>query len=555
MIGQDINELKKALINVIAQERLSGTFNAGSDQYIATAFEIIKGASNTDEILNCLKGLLGTLQAMGQGYQIGLYNADNQSMMQHYAETFSDIALSEELKNHAALEAFLSERKIFSAVEKSTRQNTMAFMYQKNLSATEQQDLRSIEFRVVQSESNPTVTAQLAGYSARASDVSKLDLKKGKTLRIPSERLQPTNAPRFGGMYSYGPQVKESHKGNEPQVYYIGPHKVEEYFATEMLNFVGVQVPKFRIADSDFQKSASKQLKGYIPMATFFSKNENLLGTELGSIAARYELDLPNQLVRNKETGENHRLGGNFFAADIGAELIQDTDFQPHDFNYGVVFEGNKFRAVAIDKDQWTPFLARSSYDEIKKNTDYRLLDSPIFANRTDEQILSMVSGLNRLISPIHGDIAPIHYIFFNSRVQHEIEKGTFSREYLYVCMKNMIDNVKLIVEHYEDKLGRNAINDFEKREILREQIVNKVITGLDQSLSEETVSTLKEDLMEDLKAVYYESHFSNQTSKKISTEDLTNVALLNELQKDAKIYLKNRDVMELSPVRPTRSS
>jgi hypothetical protein len=529
------------LIKALTDEKASLTKSNEKIPRLDAAIIILQNAQSREDLAECIKGLIASLYTLNAGYQIGgIQPPDYIKEILNNAASFSDEQIISELNKEQfkGISDAIKMSKLFEYFDpEAKRRKKIGQGIQ--LDFSDQQELNSIVSLVQKSETDPSVHSKLIGQSSRISDIAKLKKTNKKPISKNAERFIKSDAPRFGGIMSFGPHVKKSEKERESKIYYVGPHNLNEYFPTELLNFIGLTVPKFRIMDDDShatQSSASQQIEGYIPMKVFFSEPDSFQEPSLKEMASKYEFDFQNQIIKDRTSGEIYRLGGNFFGADLGAELIQDRDFQPDGFNFGLILKGNKFYAIAIDKDLWTPSF-RSSYEDIKKNVDHRIAQSPIFKVKTEDQVLALVENFSKLITPINGSLAPIHYIFFNSRVQSEVQKGTFSNEKLYVAMNNIINNAEIIINHYLEQYGVDALARFIERESIRSQLVDKAIEMMDTVPSEEIKAQIKADLMEDLRGVYYHNLLADQSEFHISAIDLNSNQLIQALSRDANTY------------------
>jgi hypothetical protein len=167
---------------------------------------------------------------------------------------------------------------------------------------------------------------------------------------------------QYRGRESFGPYLKQSKKENIYKHYYIAPHAVDEYFALEVLQYLGVDTPKGRFVLQKkqgriFVRMATKSISHYIPrdgvilenMTAHQKKKEKIYDQDDGqeevpalvTMRSRYRLDIRRQLFRDLKEKKEYKISGNLFAFDLMLTLIADPDAMAYT-NYGFQIEGNR---------------------------------------------------------------------------------------------------------------------------------------------------------------------------------------------------------------------
>lgn len=387
----------------------------------------------------------------------------------------------------------------------------------------------------------------ISTFKVRCNDSKKADLKPDLPLARTQglylfERLQGFD--KFGGRSSDGPHAIRkltkhinSKEDVEEKVFYLAPHKPLAYFAYEVLNLSGWNTPPAKLVgktginlwDNVCTGVALRQIIDYVPIGAFihqrsyeandhFIKNE----TKLQNINKNFKLNIERQTIVALATGEEYKISGNLFTADIAAHLVQDSDFQPEEYNVGLKRIGNRFFAFLIDKDEVA--FAGLSYSELQKVTDERVMKSLIFSSATKEQKLFIIKKLQRMLDD--GDISAI---FLNSRVVATKKLYHLAID-LNKLSENFIKTAKSTIEYFLFQL-QESLSDFDKRENIRLQLAKKIVTALNDTRFEIDKEAFIPIILEDLRGPYYQYLFTNKNY--VINDDLNNQLLYAKVLED----------------------
>lgn len=283
---------------------------------------------------------------------------------------------------------------------------------------------------------------------------------------------------------AYGP-----HKRNG-KIHYLGPHGPEAYFAYEIMAQLGIRTPKARVVSRKSTLTqashtlATRSIDGYITMG------------EVRKTGGAYALDIKNQVMQDQK-GHSYKISGNLFAADIVGILLGDTDFQSRTSNLGVKRVGNRFYAVAIDKEKAS--FSGKAFTELKSDPELSAItEDTLFQSRTLDQELYTVYKLSKALE---GKNSPIDQIFLNSRV---IQTPSLKTNNL-VWLNKFKRSANSLIGYYKTKHGEDCLDRFVTREAIRLNIANIVIASLE--INPKDKEALKEVIMEDLRGPYYENN------------------------------------------------
>lgn len=346
-----------------------------------------------------------------------------------------------------------------------------------------------------------------------------------KTLAKPGNKFSPCAGNKDGGSNSLGPYHYRNVKKHKFSMYYIGKHWPEiEYFCMEILQLLGINTPKARSIDGALKSSkyaqyvpgesycATRAIEGYLPNFYLLRNYTDFPKTDPRQ---RYHLNIKTQLIHDDVTGDDLKISGNYFAAYIGAILIQDTDFQEKSKNFGVILIGKRFYSMAIDKD-----LGKFSH-----NKTYSLMwhKSDFFDSAEKDQQLAVLYRIKQALEITSNNECDFDRIFNHPRVLNTtslLKDREASRDNLKYRAQSMVDHVT--------RKDANAFKDFERRERFRNRIAKYVLCRLDTSHMTDTTQ-LKEIIAEDLRAPYYKHLFENKES--ISLDDCSNANLIDAIK------------------------
>ena len=293
---------------------------------------------------------------------------------------------------------------------------------------------------------------------------------------------------------AYGPHKKTSSKG-VTKIDFLGPHGPEAYFAYEIMLRLKIRTPKARVVERKHQTLATRSIDGYITM------------DELRKGKVKLALDIDRQIIKDTNSGEEYKISGNLFAADIFAVLLNDKDFQPQTGNLGVKRVGNRFYAVAIDKEQAS--FTGKNYEKLMDEPDLsNVIHDTLFQSRTEEQKLFIIDELSKALATDESKECDIDRIFLNPRV---LATPQLSKTNINVTWcDHFKKSAHSLIEYYKKIYGDNFLEKFSEEETKREQIANAVIDALVLDDPQNQLE-LKRIIMEDLRAPYYKEIKADQ--------------------------------------------
>jgi hypothetical protein len=282
---------------------------------------------------------------------------------------------------------------------------------------------------------------------------------------------------------------------------------------------------------------ASKSIAEFIPihLVRRFSRSGIKLGYrhfdylhgKSKELQERYELDIVKQVIHDHTEKKTYRISGNLFGSDIAALLICDYDFQSDGSNFGIVKEGSRFYAVAIDKEAVR--FEGKSYEMLAKKLSDRFIDDILYKSRMDEQIMAVVYQIAQALVLDNNKQCAFDKIFSNPRVQ--------ATHQLFISPDERCVNIKKtafsIVAHYEKIYGDNFLEKYSEREKIRMQIANQVLENFDFRDNSRDFEMIKNNILEDLRGPYYAQLFSDQEKRLISKTDIDNKTLLMSILTD----------------------
>ncbi|RDI39069.1 hypothetical protein [Aquicella lusitana] len=389
-------------------------------------------------------------------------------------------------------------------------------------------------------DNRKTVTSAL--FKKRQPDFQLIGSRnESKSLLKEIGRFSPTEGERFGGHAgALGPQLKASSRmEGQPKKYYLAAHHATEYFVMEVLCRIGLNTPKARLS---FRKEtsfiddktelirtlvATESIEGYIPMTAFlnleyYTFTPNDIPKELIAYNKQYQLNIKNQVVVDLITNQKYKISGNLFAANLGAILIEDEDFQPEGLNLGLARRGDRFFAFLIDKD-----MAKIGGHDFQTITNKLSLNTfgRVFSRVTEDQKLAI---LNEIANMIEED--EFQKIFFNSRIMSTLTSGMlFEEKELEKLANNLESTAKSILSHFIDDKPE-ILAEFKAREELRRQLADSVIEciAFADEVDKEALSAI---IIEDLRAPYYRHYLTNLDY--ITKPDLHNKKLITLIAND----------------------
>lgn len=360
--------------------------------------------------------------------------------------------------------------------------------------------------------------------------------------------FSPTNGLRVGILDNWntthpdlGPHRKVKNSPDKTSVYYFirrGYNEMHiEYFAFEILNYIGVNTPKCRFSTfkrSDYisydQVLASKAIPELMPMCVFDDRRSLLSGycspnketlKQLLSWNQRYKLDIQKQIIIDTVENRQCRISGHLFCTDIAALLVDDCDFQATGFNLGVTRVGNRFFTIAIDKARAS--YQGKTYQELASppsQTYYNVVTEALYKFRMNEQALAFVYKVY-LGLQIKNGLCDFDRIFSFQRC---VNSG-MPVEQSQVWCQNLKRTASSFVEHYKNIYGADCFEAFAEREKLRDMFARQMQKEL--FFDDDYLPIL----VEDLRAPYYQSLYANQIS--FSQSDLNNRNLIEAVKAD----------------------
>lgn len=282
---------------------------------------------------------------------------------------------------------------------------------------------------------------------------------------------------------------------------------------------------------------ASKSIDGFIPIdlvRRYTTMGYKLppdyydsLNESLKYLKDRYELDIEKQVVYDYIEKKSYRISGNLFGSDIAALLIGDRDFQSDGQNFGIVKVGTRFYAAAIDKEA-VRFMGES-YQDLAKQLLYYFMDDFLYKSRMMDQVIFVVYQIAQALVTDSNSQCDFDRIFSNTRVNatHQFSISPDER-----CV-NVKKTATSIVEHYQHLHGKTVLEDFSKREVVRQRIACQVMEQVPCNESTHDFEAIKNVIIEDLRGPYYRNLLSDQSKQLICTGDIDNTKLLNAILTD----------------------
>ncbi len=338
---------------------------------------------------------------------------------------------------------------------------------------------------------------------------------------------------RYRGRESFGPFTRKTKIKKVRKKYYLAPHAKDEYFAMEILQFLGIDTPKTRFVFRKKSKKtvthiATKSIPNYIPrdgvllegLSAYQIKKEeeyeqDSSQKELPALLAmrkRYRLDIRRQVFRDVLLKKEYKISGNFFAFDVMLTLVADPDAMAYT-NFGFHIKDNRCFAVAIDKDQVK--LRGFTYHELCTKVDARIYEdndakkhvvNHIFYYREREQLLDVLYRLNDGLKLNRAGFSTFDQIFLNSRVQYT--ETLFQYPFDKKC-ENFKKSARSTLAFYEDKLEPHYLESYAHREKLRELLADMVLEELNVAHADKTF--IHNTIVQDLRGPYYKSYFSGK--------------------------------------------
>jgi hypothetical protein len=333
---------------------------------------------------------------------------------------------------------------------------------------------------------------------------------------------------RYRGRESYGPFSKQTKAKDFPKKYYLAPHAREEYFALEILQYLGIDTPKARLIKDDKATIlvATKSIPDYIPrdgvilenMTAFQMQKEKAYEQDssqenvpaLLEMRQRYRLDIRRQIFRDVQLKKEYKISGNLFAFDLMLTVVADPDAMAFT-NFGFHLLNGRCFAIAIDKDQAT--FKGLSYQKLCDKVDDRIyqdndqkahIASHMFYYREREQLLDVLYRLQQgLVLDSKTKLSPFDQIFLNQRVQ---KTGLFCQFPYKAKCENFKKSVRSTLEFYAERLEPNYLEAYAHREKIRELISDLVLERI--KIINDDREFIKKTIIEDLRGPYYKSFF-----------------------------------------------
>src|SRR5579885_1033344 len=320
---------------------------------------------------------------------------------------------------------------------------------------------------------------------------------------------------QFAGTSTHGHHVKASEKSKKSKKskgYFLAPHSYIEYFGLECMQRMGFNTPKARFVDTGQEydsEIAVRESDGYIPIAAFIHTKKKNSDEEdidpdvmndkylLNEIYKKYRIDFKKQVVIDIRTGEEYKISGNLFASNIGATIVGDMDFQPEQFNVGLVRIGNRFYAHFIDKEQVS--FEGKPYEESINLTDPRVSRSRLFESASRDQQLAVIHQTSKSLERGEFD-----QIFSNPRIKASSKQLEILNQ--IQSLEKMKQNIKKTahsaVEYHRKKNQEDPdfLKRFEERERLRGILADEIIARLALIIDEDDKYALKQIIIEDLR-------------------------------------------------------
>ncbi len=256
--------------------------------------------------------------------------------------------------------------------------------------------------------------------------------KSGKTLFKDMHRFHKNNKNRdegtSGGMGEY---FKRKKMDDAHSKYFLAIRGVgREYFIFEVLNAIGLQVPKTRlIEDKGYIHVATSSFTGFEPISSFITLDKNepdfkasycydgktryyqYKGTD--NPKAKYFFRTNSHMLFDRETKETLPIRGNLPATNIIADFLQDPDGIDGvgGNNAGLIKKPHSYEFVIIDKESagWEP------NQPAKEKIDFTYDKTPFAYSTNDDQKSAMLYQMANLFVVRNGERI-IDKIYFNPR-------------------------------------------------------------------------------------------------------------------------------------------
>ncbi len=350
-----------------------------------------------------------------------------------------------------------------------------------------------------------------------------------------AKRFSAIKAPCYGATNSLGPYQLESKKISPLKIYYLAPHPLSEYFALEVLLELGLMTPKVRIVTAHPSFSplchdekqpdyyiATKGLDDYIPMLAVrhdlpLKQHED----DLSPLRKQYQIDIAKQVIFDHATKQSLKISGPLFASHLLASLINDRDFGANYLNLGLVRQGQRFFAAAIDKE-------RAKFDGCSYAKAYKP-KSPLFTSSTKEQQLAVVVAIQQSLLADESGQCAFERVFYYSRVK--ATQALASKAAAYWDAFKL--SAQSLVDFFQAQEGNN-LQTFAVREKLRSWIAAQVLQQLNLSkdIPSHVAKQMIAHIIEDLRGPYYQTYFFDIKQGEISSADVDNGELISAISK-----------------------
>lgn len=349
-------------------------------------------------------------------------------------------------------------------------------------------------------------------------------IKENKSLLKQFNIFKKTDGPMFGGS-SLGPHIKLHENWDSKSIYYLAKHNLNEYFAFEIFQRLTFNTPKARILTGENQKFiiASSAVKDYLPVKIFRPDTSfSNLPPTLRDFSEQYKLDYASQTISHTREKRKYKISGNLFTYDLIALLCNDSDLQPRGNNLGLVKMNNRFYAAAIDKEACT--FTGSNYNRLAIMIGDDILDDPLFAAKTREQLFFMLYQVDSALKLDDNKQCDFDRIFLNTRVMNT--PGL--RDTCAIDCTKFKKSAHDFINHYQERYGKSCITQFTYRETLRQKLAYKILAEL--PVADEHKSKMIPLIIEDLRGPYYSPCFMKEF---ISDDDMNNQNLIDAVIAD----------------------
>lgn len=255
--------------------------------------------------------------------------------------------------------------------------------------------------------------------------------KQGKSVFKDMHRFHKneTNKDR-GSNGGQGEYFKDKKAGLQSHYYLADRMVYREYFIYELLNAIGLHVPKTRLISSDDKfYVATSSISGFIPIRLLMrikTDDSNYLATDYDSVfnsrsgsskksesgLEQYHFSTRLQTIVSDVTGEHFPIRGSLPASKIIADFLQDGDgIEGTGDNAGFLMKEHAFEFVLIDKQSahWMPNKPK------REQLNFPYDKSPYSATATGDQKLAMLYQLANIFVERNGERI-IDKIYFNPR-------------------------------------------------------------------------------------------------------------------------------------------